>query len=395
MKILVADKLADKSISQLEALGEKVTVSPNLDPETLPDHINDNEVLIVRSTKVNADTIDKATSLSLIIRAGAGVNTIDIQAASAKGIHVANCPGKNTDAVAELAVGLLIAADRRIVDATVDLRAGVWNKKEYGTARGLKGRKLGIIGLGAIGKAVAKRAQGLEMDVVAWSRSLTEAQADELGIEYKKSFKEVASEVDAISIHLASNKDTNSLINKDFLGRMKDGAILINSSRGEVVNSEDLKQAIAEKNLRVGFDVFENEPSGGKADFSDTELANMITCTPHVGASTDQSTDAVADEVIKIIESYKATGKPLNTVNQRQKASAKNNLVVRHYNRVGVLAKVFDKLKQEKINIEEMENMIFEAGHAASCSLKLDQAPSEQLIEQLKDDNSIIQVMLK
>ena len=395
MKVLVADKLADKSISQMEALGATVTVSPELGPDTLPGHIKDNEILIVRSTKVNCDTINNATSLSLIIRAGAGVNTIDIHAASAKGIHVANCPGKNTEAVAELAVGLLIAADRRIVDATVNLRAGVWDKKQYSKARGLKGRKLGIIGLGAIGKAVAKRAQGLEMDVMAWSRSLTEAQADELGIEYKKCIEEIASEADAVSIHLASNKDTNSLINKDFLGRMKDGAILINSSRGEVVNSEDLKQAIAEKNLRVGFDVFENEPSGGEADFSDTELANMITCTPHVGASTDQSTDAVADEVIRIIESYKATGKPLNTVNQRQKTLSKNNLVVRHYNRVGVLAKVFDKLKQEKINIEEMENMIFEGGHAASCSLKLDQAPSGQLIQKLEDDNSIIQLMLK
>lgn len=208
MKILIADKLADEAVSQLEELGAHVTVDADLNPETLPTSIQDNEVLIVRSTKVKADTIGNATNLSLIVRAGAGVNTIDLKAANEKGIHVANCPGKNTDAVAELAIGLMIAADRRIVNASVDLRNGVWNKKEYGKARGLKGRSLGIIGMGAIGKSVAKKAQGLGMEVIAWSRSLTEEQAVELGIEYKERMNEVAAEADVLSLHLASNDDT-------------------------------------------------------------------------------------------------------------------------------------------------------------------------------------------
>ncbi|MBW2690346.1 MAG: hypothetical protein JRC99_10510 [Deltaproteobacteria bacterium] len=395
MKILIADKLADEAVSQLEELGAHVTVDADLNPDTLPASIQDNEVLIVRSTKVKADTIGNATNLSLIIRAGAGVNTIDLKAANEKGIHVANCPGKNTDAVAELAIGLMIAADRRIVNASVDLRNGVWNKKEYGKARGLKGRTLGIIGMGAIGKSVTRKAQGLGMEVIAWSRNLTEDQAAELGIEYKGSINEVAAEADVLSLHLASNDDTRGIINKEFLAQMKDGSILINSARGEVVNTKDLKTAIKEKGLRVGFDVFEDEPTGGKADFNDTELADLITCTPHVGASTDQSTAAVADEVINIIKAYKNTGKPLNGVNQRQKSTAQNNLVVRHFNQVGVLAGVFDALRYEKINIEEMENMIFETGCAASCSLKLDVQPSAALIEKIASAENIIQVMLK
>ena len=395
MKILIADKLADEAVSQLEELGAHVTVDADLNPETLPASILDNEVLIVRSTKVKADTIGNATNLSLILRAGAGVNTIDLKAANEKGIHVANCPGKNTDAVAELAIGLMIAADRRIVNASVDLRNGVWNKKEYGKARGLKGRSLGIIGMGAIGKSVARKAQGLGMEIIAWSRSLTEEQAVELGIEYKGTMNEVATESDVLSLHLASNDDTRGIINKDFLAQMKDGSILINSARGEVVNTKDLMAAIKEKGLRVGSDVFEDEPAGGKADFNDTEFASLITCTPHVGASTDQSTAAVADEVINIIKTYKNTGKPLNGVNQRQKSTAQNNLVIRHFNQVGVLAGVFDALRYEKINIEEMENMIFETGCAASCSLKLDVEPSAALIEKIASGENIIQVMMK
>lgn len=395
MEILIADKLADDAVSQLEEMGAHVTVDADLNPETLPASIQDNEVLIVRSTKVKADTIGNATNLSLIIRAGAGVNTIDLKAANEKGIHVANCPGKNTDAVAELVIGLMIAADRRIVNASVDLRNGVWNKKEYGKARGLKGRSLGIIGMGAIGKSVATKAQGLGMNVIAWSRSLTEEQAVELEIEYKGSMNEVAAEADVLSLHLASNDDTRGIINKDFLTQMKDGSILINSARGEVVNTKDLVAAIKEKGLRVGSDVFEDEPAGGKADFNDTEFANLITCTPHVGASTDQSTAAVADEVVNIVKAYKNTGKPLNGVNQRQKSTAQNNLVIRHFNQVGVLAGVFDALRYEKINIEEMENMIFETGCAASCSLKLDVEPSAALIEKIASGENIIQVMMK
>ena len=166
MKVLIADKLSPKAVSQLQAVGCDVTMDPDLSADALPGVISAVEILIVRSTKVTAATIDAGTSLSMIIRAGAGVNTIDLKEASARGIHVTNCPGKNTDAVAELAIGHLITADRRIVAANNDLGRGQWKKKEYQKATGLKGRTLGIIGLGAIGKAVAKRAKGLEMKVI-------------------------------------------------------------------------------------------------------------------------------------------------------------------------------------------------------------------------------------
>ncbi len=173
MKILIADKLSPKAIAALEKIGADITSNPELEAEDLGGAIGNANVLIVRSTKVYAETIEAGKSLELIIRAGAGVNNIDLEKASSSGVYVANCPGKNSDAVAELALGHIIACDRRIVDASLDLRNGYWKKKAYQNAAGLKGRTMGIIGLGSIGGALAKLAKGLDMNASAWSRSLT------------------------------------------------------------------------------------------------------------------------------------------------------------------------------------------------------------------------------
>lgn len=394
MKVLIADKLSAKTVNDLENLGLKVVVKTDLTTDELAAVLGDVEVLIVRSTKVEAAAIKAAPCLSLIIRAGAGVNTIDLDCASSKGIYVANCPGKNTDAVAELAIGLLIAADRRILNAAADLRSGVWNKKEYGKANGLKGRTLGIVGVGAIGRAMIKCAKGLEMNVIGWSRSLTEEMADELEIEYCESAIQLAELSDAVSVHLAASPETTHFIGKDFLDRMKDEAIFINTSRGEVVDTKALKEAIKSKNLRVALDVYEDEPAAGEKVFSDTALAGMITGTPHIGASTNQAAEAVADEVVQIVRAYKNTGSPTNAVNIQKASLAQCDLIVRHYNRVGVLAGVLDELRGEGINIEEMENIIFTGQTAAHCTLKLDSKPSRELVTRIEKDDNIIQVVL-
>ncbi|MFH0880748.1 MAG: NAD(P)-dependent oxidoreductase, partial [Lentisphaerota bacterium] len=372
MKILIADKLSKSAGASLEKMGHQVLSLPDVTAEDLPSKVGDAEVLIVRSKKVTGAAIEAGKSLSVIIRAGAGVNTIDVQKACSVGIHVTNCPGKNTEAVAELAIGLMIAADRRIVDATQDLRQGKWRKKEYGKAHGLKDRTLGVIGLGSIGKSVVARAQGLEMKVAAWSRSLTPELAEEMGIEYCDSPLKVAEKADVISLHVAAKPETKKMVNKDFLARMKDGAILINTSRGDIIDTAALKEAIKAKKLRVGLDVFDNEPAGGEDVFADLELAGMVIGTPHVGASTDQASEAIAAEVVRIVKVYQETGTPPNTVNIRKKTSAVINLVVRHFNKVGVIAGVLDELRNGGVNIEEMENLIFEGGSAACCTLKLD-----------------------
>lgn len=394
MKVLIADKLSDDAVAALGRLGLEVRVEPDLSADALSGAIADSNILVVRSTKVTAATFEAGRQLSLVIRAGAGVNTIDLQNACDRGIYVANCPGKNTAAVAELAIGLLIAADRRICDATLALRNGQWKKKEYGKAGGLKGRTLGILGFGNIGRAVSERAQGLGMKVIAWSRSLTEETAQQHGVERVDSPMALAAASDAISIHMAATPDTKHIVNKAFLDAMRPGAILVNSSRGELVDSQALAAAIAGKSLRVGLDVFEDEPAGGVADFAQTDLAALVTATPHIGASTDQAAEAIAAQVVLIVESFVRTGHPVGTVNLCERSPATHSLVVRHLNHVGILAGVLDGLREEGINVEEVENTIFEGAKAACCAMLLDSAPSQELLTSLESNEDVLHVML-
>ncbi len=396
MKVLIADKMSKSAVSELEAMGHEVVSNPDLKAEALPEAIGDAEVLIVRSTKVIAATIEAGKNLSLIIRAGAGVNTIDLAKASECGIHVTNCPGKNTEAVAELAIGLMIAADRRIPNATADLRNGQWRKKEYGKAAGLKGRTLGILGVGSIGKAVIARAKALEMNVIGWSRSMTPESAKAMDIGYCASPADVAAAADVISLHLAAKPETKQMVNADFLAKMKPGAILVNTARGEIVDWAALQKAIAEKNLRVATDVFENEPAGGEAAFEQQALAaDLAACTPHIGASTDQASEAIATEAVRIVRVFQETGTPPNVVNIRKKTAAVINLVVRHYNKVGVIAGVLDILRAASVNVEEMENLIFEGGLAACCTLKLDQKPADVVVAGIAAVDNVISAALK
>ncbi|MEE8441446.1 MAG: phosphoglycerate dehydrogenase, partial [Spirochaetia bacterium] len=345
---------------------------------------------------VTRATIEAAPSLALIVRAGAGVNTIDMDEASRRGIAVANCPGRNTAAVAELTIGLMIAADRRIPAATADMAVGRWRKKEYQKARGLLGRTLAVVGLGAIGRSVAVRAQGLGMNVKAWSRSLTEERAEELEVEYAPTPEAAVAGADAVTVHLAAGGQTVGFFGRDLFETMREGAIFINTSRGEIVDTAALRWAIENRSLRVSLDVYTDEPGGGEADCPDRELVSMLAAaTPHIGASTTQASEAIAAEVVRIVRAYAETGKPVNCVNIRARSREDVSLVVRHHNHVGVLAGVLDELRNSGINVEEMENTIFTGAATASCTLKLDTAPDRASLERIQAGEFIIQAGLK
>src|SRR5215217_6748274 len=270
MKVLIADKFEKVGIDGLKDLGCSVVSEPEVKAEALPELIKqiDPNILIVRSKKVNAEALRAGTALTLVIRAGAGIDTIDVAAASELGVFVSNCPGKNSIAVAELVMGLLLSCDRRIPDQVADLRHGKWNKAEYSKARGLHGRTLGIVGLGQIGREVAQRARAFGMRVVAWSRNLTHEEADRLGITYAQTPLEVARVSDAVSVNVAANAETRQLVNAEFLAAMRPGAYLINTSRGSVVDEVALEQAVREKKIRAGLDVFADEPAGGTSGFT-------------------------------------------------------------------------------------------------------------------------------
>src|SRR3954464_14782292 len=213
MKILIADKFEESGRIGLRTLGCDVSFQPDLKDEALIEAIGkvQPDVLIVRGTKVT-DPMLAAGPLKLVVRAGAGYNTIDVAAASRRGIYVSNCPGKNSIAVAELAFALILALDRRIADSVIALRAGEWNKKEFSKARGLFGRTLGLVGVGKIGQEMIPRAKAFGMPVVAWSRSLTPEKAESLGVERKDSPLEVARAADVVSVHVALKPDTKLMI---------------------------------------------------------------------------------------------------------------------------------------------------------------------------------------
>ena len=304
---------------------------------------------------------------------------------SKRGIYVSNCPGKNSIAVAELAFGLILALDRHIADNVIALRAGQWNKTEFSKAKGLMGRTLGLIGLGQIGQEMIPRARAFGMPVVAWSRSLTPERATQLGVQRCGTPLQVAAAADVVSVHVALTTETRGLLGKDFFDAMRPGACFINTARGEVVDQDALRAAIAQRGIRAGLDVYASEPATGVAEFPDP-IAREVNLygTHHIGASTEQAQEAIAAETVRIIRSFKETGRVPNAVNIARRTPATCMLVVRHLDRPGVLAKVLDAVSAARINVQEMENVVFEGATAAVARINLETPPPQELLNSLR-----------
>ena len=392
MRVLIADKFEQSGRDGLEAIGCEVSYQPDLKDEVLVEAVRREapDVLVVRGTKVTEPMLG-AGQIKLVVRAGAGYNTIDVAAASRRGIYVSNCPGKNSIAVAELAFALILALDRRIPDNVIALRRGEWNKKEFSRARGLYGRTLGLVGVGKIGQEMIPRARAFGMPVIAWSRSLTPETATALGVEYKATPAEVARDADIVSVHVALNPNTKGFLGADFFSAMRRDAYFINTARGEVVDQPALIEAMKTRGIRAGLDVYAGEPTSATAEFADgiRNEANLYG-THHIGASTDQAQEAIAAETVRIVREFKETGKVPNVVNLAQQTPATHRLVVRHLDRPGVLATVLDAIKSEHINVHEMENIVFEGAEAAVARINLDNAPSKELLDGLQIGNADI-----
>jgi len=395
MKVLIADQFEQSGIDAIVAAGCEVVYEPSLVDQQLADALTARrpDVLIVRSTKVTEPMLAD-TSLSLIVRAGAGVNTIDVNAASRRGIYVSNCPGKNSIAVAELTFALMLALDRRIAENVSDLRTGKWNKKEYSHARGLFGRTLGILGYGNIGQEVARRALAFGMRVVVWSRRFDRGSGigdQGSSVTVVHSPEAVADQADILTVHLALASDTRNLVNRSLLDRLKPGAYFVNTSRAEVVDHEALADAVRSRGIRVALDVFAKEPAASTGEFTDPLLTLPgVIGTHHVGASTEQAQEAIAAEAARIVRVYKETGKVPNVVNLATTTPATHMLVVRHRDRPGVLAHVFDHLRAGNLNVQETENVVFEGAEAAIARINLDREPPAALLATIAGGNQDI-----
>lgn len=392
MLVLIADKFEQSGRDGLAAIGCQTNYQPDLKDDALVTAIRETapDVLVVRGTKVTEPMLE-AGPVKLVVRAGAGYNTIDVAAASKRGIYVSNCPGKNSIAVAELAFALILALDRRVVENVLALRRGEWNKKEFSKARGLFGRTLGLIGLGKIGQEMIPRAQAFGMPVIAWSRSLTPERAAAMGIEYKETPEEVAAASDIVSVHVAMSGDTRNLIDANFFNAMREGAYFINTARGEVVDQTALIEAMHSRKIRAGLDVYAGEPTSSTAEYKDPIInEENLYGTHHVGASTDQAQEAIAAETVRIVQEFKETGRVPNVINLARQTPATHRLVIRHLDKPGVLAGVLDAIKSERINVQEMENIVFDGAAAAVARINLDKAPSQQLLERVRAGNADI-----
>jgi len=409
MKVLVADPFEPSGLDGLAAAGCEVVFDPTLKDAALVEAIGRSgaEVLVVRSTIVTAAMME-AGNLALIVRAGAGYNTIDVAAASARGIYVSNCPGKNAIAVAELAFGLILALDRRIPDNVAELRAGRWDKKAFAKASGLHGRTLGLLGFGNIAQELARRGQAFGLDLVIWSRRFEGDLAVDLGaygldvsgrrsrVTVVATPGEVADRADILSVHVALGPETRGLVDAALLARLRPGAFFINTARAEVVDHDALAAAVGERGIRVGLDVYPDEPTAGTAEFHLPLLQEPgVYGTHHIGASTEQAQEAVAAETVRIVRSFKETGRVPNVVNLARRTPATHLLVVRHRNRPGVLAGVFEGLRADGINVLETENIIFQDAEAAVARINLDGALPDRRLDAIRaGDENIISLQL-
>ncbi|MCT2537874.1 phosphoglycerate dehydrogenase [Aquibacillus koreensis] len=311
-KVLISDPLSEEGILPLkEAENVEVVVATDLSPDELAKTIKDFDALLVRSqTKVTREIIRNASKLKIIGRAGVGVDNIDLDAATEHGVIVVNAPDGNTNSAAEHTMAMLMSLARKIPQAYFALKNQKWDRKSHVGVE-LKGKTLGVIGLGRIGAEVAARAQGQRMNIIAYDPFLTAEKAEKMGVDYG-TVEDVVKKADFITVHTPLLKETKHLINKDTFKLMKDGVQIVNCARGGIIDEDALYEAIVTKKVAgAALDVFEEEPA---VNHKLLELHEVI-ATPHLGASTVEAQENVAIDVSKDVLNFLTTGLARNPVN--------------------------------------------------------------------------------
>ncbi|MXW69225.1 MAG: hypothetical protein F4Z61_04680 [Acidimicrobiia bacterium] len=384
---MLADSFPEQFLPEMERLGFRCEYRPELGGAELAGALAGVQVLLVRSTPVTAEAIEAADDLAWIIRAGAGYNTIDCQAASRRAIWVSNVPRQNAIAVAELAMGLMLAVDRRIPDNVTAIRRNEWRKKEFSAARGLHGRTLGIVGMGQIGFEVAKRARAFGLKLLTVERPRTFEALDQmrkLGVGTVAGLEELFTVSDIISLHTPSTPETTGMVTADLLARMKPGAWLINTARAELVDEDALLEAVERQDLWVGIDVFSGEADAASGA-GDSKLAGhpQVYVTHHIGASTRQAQHAIAAEVVRMLADF-ARGKARNVVNLGALPPAGTYLTIRHVDRVGVLSGVLTSIKSWGLNLQLMINQVFSGAGTAVAVVQVQGEVSDAMVTELE-----------
>ncbi|MDD5010679.1 MAG: phosphoglycerate dehydrogenase [Phycisphaerae bacterium] len=354
IKILIADKLAKEGIDLLKSMKDvEPVVKTGISPEELIATIGEYDGLIVRSaTQVTAKALEKPGKLRGIARAGAGVDNIDVAAATKKGILVMNTPGGNTLSAAEQTMTLMMAISRHVVPACNSLKGGVWDKKSY-MGNQLNNKVLGVIGLGRIGMAVAKMSSGFNMKILGYDPVATPPDAEKLGIEITDNLERIFKEADIITVHVPKNEQTLNMIGEAQFKMMKPTTKVINCSRGGIINEDALYDALEKKTIAgAALDVFTEEPPVKNKRYE--KIPNLIV-TPHLGASTEEAQVEVAVEAAQILVDYLKTGAIKNAVNAPSTGGAVPTVVSTYATlaeRIGTLVSVIAGGQIKKIELQ-------------------------------------------
>jgi D-3-phosphoglycerate dehydrogenase / 2-oxoglutarate reductase len=397
MKILVACELPDATLKQLRSLAAEVGYQPQASATDLRERLADAGVLVVGNARVSPEVIARAKALQMIVHAGRGPGGIAVEDASTAGIFVTHCPDKHAEAVAELTLGLIIALDRRIVDHTVALREGRWNRGELADGRGLAGRTLGILGYGAVGRLVARRARAFDMRVVAWSPRSPGEEPPEPDVEFCNWPRELARLSDIVTIQAVGVDDeAETLVDAAFLQSLPEGAYLVHVGHAGAVDEAALATAIEQRHLRVALDVFRSEPAGDSGRFR-SRLCDLPTVigTQHIGALTEQARQATADEVVRIVQAFVVSGEALNCLNLCDRSPATWQLVLRVRDQVGVMAAILEAIRADGINAQEISSRVFTGVKAAWCTIALDERPSTEALDSIRALPQVLHLELR
>lgn len=379
MKVVVSDLFSDSTVEALREAGLECHYDHTLKGQELKQLLQEEQpqILLVRSTRLTADTLSTAGSLELIVRAGTGTDGIDLGEASRKGILVAHCPGMSAMAVAELVFGLICAADRSIPENVGGLREGVWNKGRQ--AAGLYGKTIGILGLGDIGVQVAIRAKAFGMTTLGYDPRLSKAQTEELGLKYRDGLLALIKESDVLTFHVPNTKETRHMLTAELLEACKENALIVNTSRWDVVSEEELLAALeAKPGLRYACDCHRLEPGEYVSEYHSRLTSHpRVYGTCHIGSFTKQADEAFDAEAAALILHYARTRKVLarNCTNRVRSSPATHSLEVRVMNTPGILASVVNHMAISNWQVLEIESVLFQ--EAQACRASLDFLPAD------------------
>lgn len=395
MKILVACDLPADALEQLRALAAELTYAPELSAAALREAVHDVGLLIVGATRVSPETLTNARSLQMIVHAGSGPGDIALDEASNAGVFVTHCPGRHAAAIAELAMGLIIALDRKIVENTVALREGRWNRTELSDARGLAGRTLGILGYGSVGQLLARRARAFDMHVVAWSPRLTPDAGVESGVELCNWPRELARVSDFVTVH-AVGPPNEVLVDAQFVRTLRRGAGLVHLGHPGAIDEAALALGVEELGLRIASDVHSSEPSSdtGRIRCRLCELPGVIG-TQHIGGLTEQARLAIATEVVHLVQAFVVSGEVHHCLNLAERSPATWQLVIRVRDQVGVMASILAAVRADGINAQEITSRVFTGAKAAWCNIALDERPSTEALEHIRALPDVLHLELR